>query len=109
MRKVMALSCSIFENKHIGNCSNEGISSKFREVYVICPDGNCVIDLDNPPENLVEFEFKDFGFTKHMRFKPYKTDGKWYMFGGSFVWTGDSRFRERFGDYPIPLFDRNEG
>ncbi len=109
MGTVRALSCSIYDDKFIGNCSNNGISNRYKEVYVICPDGNDEIDLDNPPENLVIFEEKDFGFRKHKRFHPYnKKSGKWNMFGGAFVWTCDSRFRKRFGDYPIPLFDRYE-
>lgn len=106
--KVRALSCGIFQDKVIGNCSNDGISNRFNSVYVICPDGNHEIDLDNPPENLVIYEEKDFGFTVHRRFKPYNTGGRWNMFGGTFVYTSDGRFRETFGDYPIPLHDRYE-
>jgi len=110
MNKVRALSCEIFTNKSYGNCSNNGISNRYKEVYVLCDDGNVVIDLDNPPENLVVFEARDYGFTISLRFKPYSslTDGKWYMFGGDFVWCCDSRFREVYGHYPIPLHDRVE-
>lgn len=35
------------------------------------------------------------------------TTGKWYMFGGNFLWTSDSRFRE-ISDHPIPVHDRHE-
>ena len=40
MNKVRALSVDIYESKNIGNCSNNGISNRFRTAYIICPDGN---------------------------------------------------------------------
>jgi len=37
--------------------------------------------------------------------KKLKDEGVWYMNGGNFVYTSDSRFP---ADYPIPVFDRVE-
>lgn len=57
MNKIRALSVDIYESKNIGNCSNNGISNRFRTAYIICPDGNWEFDLDDPenlPENLVK-------------------------------------------------------
>lgn len=108
MNKVRALSCEIFVNNSLGDCSNNGISNRFDEVYALCPDGNVEIDLDNPPENLVVFESRDFGTGEYFRFNPYNTNGKWNMFGGAFVWDSDARFSERFSKYPVPLHDRYE-
>ena len=108
MNKVRALNCSIYDNKEIGNCSNNGISARFKNVYVFCPDGNVEIDLDNPPENFVTLEIRHFAFGSFKRFNPVNNDGRWNMFGGAFVWSCDSRFRENFGEYPIPLHDRYE-
>ena len=114
MKKVRALSCNIFVNKAIGDCSNGGISSRFNQVYVICPEGNWEIDLSNPdeiPENLVMSELVVFGggCNVYRKFVPYKTKDKWSMMGGAFVYSSDCRFRDYFGDYPIPLCDRFEG
>ena len=53
MNKVRALSVDIYESKNGGNCSNNGISNRFRTAYIICPDGNWEFDLDDP-ENLPE-------------------------------------------------------
>lgn len=30
----------------------------------------------------------------------------WYAFGGTFIFSSDSRFRELINDYPVPLHDR---
>lgn len=106
--KVRALSCSIYTDKNIGDCSNNGISSRFRDVYVFCPDGNVEIDLDNMPENFVNLEIRHFSFGTFKRFISCSNNGRWCSFGGAFVWSCDSRFREHFSEYPIPLHDRYE-
>ena len=106
--KTKALLCSIYDSKRSGNCSNNGISNRYDAVYVICPDGNYEIDLDNPPENLVAVEVKRFSFGDSVRFNPYNNNGRWNMFGGTFVWSCDARFIENFGEYPVPLHDRYE-
>jgi len=112
MRKVRALICGILENKRIGNCSNDGISNRFNDVYVVCPDGNWEFDLDNPdeiPENLVMLEMTIFGGRDvYKKFVPYKYKDKWGMMGGAFVYSNDARFHDNFGSYPIPLHDRYE-
>ena len=38
----------------------------------------------------------------------FGVDNKWVMFGGSFVWSSDSRFREDISERPVPLHDRVE-
>lgn len=35
-------------------------------------------------------------------------DKEWKMFGGNFVWSSDSRFREEVSEHPLPLHDRVE-
>lgn len=44
----------------------------------------------------------------HYSVRPLKesNEGKWLMFGGTYVSTSDSRFPS---DYPLPLHDRFEG
>lgn len=36
-------------------------------------------------------------------------DGKWYMAGGNFVYSHDSRYRQGVCPYPISVHDRCEG
>lgn len=38
----------------------------------------------------------------------YGYEGKWKMFGGTFVWSTDSRFRQDISEQPIQLHDRVE-
>jgi hypothetical protein len=58
----------------------------------------------------VEVVNRNLSFMK----EPYKTaymvgkkDGA--CFGGKFIYSGDSRFRELVSEYPVPLHDRYEG
>ena len=94
--KERALTCEIFKS-HFGDCSNGGISSKYNEVYLLCPQGNVEIDLDNPPENLVKLERRELWGEKHYYIRPYKdcpSNKVGYMMGGTFIYTCDSRFSE---------------
>ena len=52
MRKARALRVEIFESKRFGNCSNNGISSKYDSILLLCEDGPDEVDLDDPPEEL---------------------------------------------------------
>jgi hypothetical protein len=49
--------------------------------------------------------------TEHRTVKGYyyaaPNSGKWEMFGGCFVWSSDTRFRDIF-EHPLPLHDRVE-
>ena len=105
---IRALPISIYESKGIGNCSNNGISSRYNEVLLICEEGFVKIDEENPPENLVKL------VTRHLFGKEYKhiepvarPTGVGWMSGGSIVYSCDSRFR-RMSEYPLSLHDRQE-
>lgn len=63
---MRALPISIFEDKKIGNCSNDGISSRYKEVLLVCESGFIEVDENNPPENLVKV------VTRHLFGKEYK-------------------------------------
>lgn len=108
MEKVRVLRCEVFKS-HFGDCSNGGISSKYNEVYLICPEGNMEVDADNP--RLVELVKRELGGEKHWYIKPYETDTKkWWMFGGTFIYSSDSRFREYCEtDTAMKFHDRHEG
>lgn len=101
---VRALSVEIFEGKLIGNCSNDGISSRFQKVLIQCEDGNVDVDLDNPPENFcIIAERCGYKFVR-----PYANPtGIGWMAGGTLVYSCDSRFAE-ISEYPLSLHDRQE-
>jgi hypothetical protein len=99
-----AITFEIFQAKH--DCTNNGISSRYKEAYVICEHGYIELDDESIPENtfIVEkrFLFGEF----HYCLKPYVslTDGKHYMFGGNIGFSSDSRFDGN----PLKIHDRNE-
>ena len=100
-----ALSVSIFEDKSIGNCSNNGISARFREVLILNAEGNVKVDMDNPPENLCVYVERELFGERHDYIRPYADAvGAGWMFGGSLVYSCDSRF----GYMPMKLHDRQE-
>ena len=107
---MRALPLGIFENKKIGNCSNNGISNRYNEVLLICEDGFVDIDEDNPPENLVKLVVRNLFGKEYKHLEPYRpTDSGCvgWMAGGSYAGCSDSRFH-RISEYPLPLHDRQE-
>lgn len=103
---MRALPIDVFESKSIGNCSNHGISEKYDEVLLICDDG--FIDVKGDEPNLVKVVVRNtFGrIYKHVE-PVAKPDGVGWMFGGTLVYSSDSRFHA-FSDYPLALHDRCE-
>ena len=104
---MRALRIEVFKS-HFGDCSNGGITSKYNELLVICPDGNVEVDDNNPPENLVKIVEKDYGFMVYKHLEPVKkSDHIGWMAGGCVGYTSDSRFR-RMSEYPLVIHDRQE-
>ena len=104
---MRALSIEVFKH-NMGDCSNGGITSKYNELLVICPDGNVEVDENNPPENLVKVVEKDYGFTVYKHIEPVKKpEHIGWMSGGCIGYTCDSRFR-RMSEYPLAIHDRQE-
>ena len=102
---MRALSCEIYLSR-FGDCSNHGISSKYKEILLVCDDGNVEIDENNPPENLCKVVTRDLGFRVYTHVEPVaKANGVGWMASGAIVHTSDSRFPF---DYPLRLHDRTE-
>lgn len=112
------LICSILQPKDIGNCSNGGLSATCSKVTVLGVKYNsgefksmCNVfspGADAPAVVIVErMIYGESYFTAY----PCDADGKpfdgWYMFGGCFIESSDSRFHDFF-TYPVPLHDRQE-
>lgn len=105
---MKALPISIFEDKKIGNCSNNGISSRFKEVLLVCEEGFVEIEENNPPENLVKLVVRNLFGKEYKHIEPVaRPTGAGWMSGGSLVYSCDSRFRE-MSDYPLSFHDRQE-
>lgn len=92
---------------NLGDCTNEGISSKYNDLLLICENGYIEIDENNLPENLVEVVE---GFKGYKYLRPYKKadkDKTGYMMGGNYAGSSDSRFCQ-INQYPLPIHDRQE-
>lgn len=105
--KIRCIKAEIYKDRN-GDCSNGGISSRFSDVYIPHEEGPYTIESDDT-ENLCIVEVKEFFKKEYTRLVPskLKTSGKWYMMGGCFAYSCDSRFRE-ISEYPLPIHDRVE-
>jgi hypothetical protein len=115
---MKGLTCSILEPKDIGNCSNHGISFKCKSVTLLgirFLDGTfapaagifepCKL---TPPVVIVE---REPVWKNERLFTAYPCNDKgeqlpgWWMFGGCYIKTSDSRFPFH---HPVALHDRQE-
>lgn len=106
---MRALSVEIFRSNY-GDCSNHGISSKYKEILVECPTGPIEVDENNLPENFCKIVTRDLGFEVYSHVEPVaRPNGVGWMYGGCIVDTSDSRWSELKGHhYPLKLHDRCE-
>lgn len=97
----------------LGDCTNGGVSSRsgtlelfaphlsFAQVANYCLENG--IDV-NKAVKLVYRESLDY-----IHAEPIVDRGKWHMFGGNYLKTSDSRFKDLTGiSYPVPVHDRTE-
>ena len=103
----------------LGDCTRNGISSRFRELILPCEDGYIDIDTDNLPENFCYVRLRVIGDKEIYDIRPAEIKdgelvdrgGKWYMMGGNFAYSSDSRFSKMVGGMygAIAIHDRVEG
>jgi hypothetical protein len=93
----------------LGNCSNNGVSAKAKQVCIINVEGPFSPSDDAPAVELVKRS------TGNIVCKPIGLEGEWTMFGGAFVYASDSRFSEAVRKlsgydhgFPVALHDRVE-
>ena len=103
---MRGLRCSVYVDKHLGDCSNRGISSVVETVTLVGPGIPEIFEPrdDSPAVKLVR---RDIG-GEYLHVEPeieHPENETPYMFGGAFIYTCDSRFPSK---YPIPLHDRSE-
>lgn len=92
----------IYKPSH-GDCSNNGISSKYDCVVVI--NKECEEEREWLGENVCVVREKNVFGKRHVFLVPYRLRNRHTMFGGCFVYSSDSRFQE---NRPLPLHDRIE-
>lgn len=104
---MKALRVNIYKHKS-GDCSNNGLSSKYNELLLICEEGYIDVDENNPPENLVKLVTRNLFGKEYKHIEPVaRPKGVGWMAGGTIVYSCDSRFRE-MSEYPLSFHDRCE-
>lgn len=102
---MKALSIEIYKDGSDYDCTNGGISSKYKDLLLVCDEGNIEIDENNLPQNLVKIVV---GYKGLLHIEPLaKPTGIGWMAGGNIAYTFDSRFR-RLSPYPLSIHDRQE-
>lgn len=97
----------------LGDCTNGGVSSRsdslelfaphlsFAQVASYCLENG--IDVNKAVKLVCQENFD------YVHAEPIIDRGKWYMFGGNYLKTSDSRFKDLTGiSYPVPVHDRTE-
>lgn len=110
----MGLIVSVFRSD-LGDCTNGGISSTTNKLTLVNVEGPFKPSDDAPAAVLVKgptLDPKDINVVV----KPLDYKKKWYMFGGNFAHTSDSRFHEAVAQIAgvrinaaVKIHDRNEG
>jgi len=91
--------------------SNGGISEKHDTVTLLIPDGGYVDHSQGGPCVVVTESRYGYKSARVCNWDgvPIKRPGQiGPMFGGTFIYSSDSRFREHCGSQPIALHDRWE-
>ena len=108
--KTRALTIYVYRDS-LDDCTNEGVSSKYDELLVECPDGNW--EVDNTDPRLVRLEKNAFNTCILAPVNPGKTGIR--MMGGNYAAASDSRFSrmiERLLGHrfygAVPIHDRFE-
>lgn len=98
----------VYRDSRLGDCTNDGISAHANQLYILA-------DQKGPfePEDVrqcVYIEWRDVYNGQYIDCKPVYFRKRWYMAGGNFLYTSDSRFKEiTKSNYPIAIHDRYEG
>lgn len=110
----------VYKDTKLGDCTNGGASSKYDTLYVVA-EHVTLEDVekfcnDRPAYSIDQFFKLDYEFYNNPRYdnycrlEPINKGDKWYMFGGNYLCSCDSRFKEFVGGckYPVPILDRCE-
>jgi len=92
----------------IADNTNGGVSARYHSLILV-PEG--AEAPENPTEPVLKVVRRNFGGTDYLHAEPVNAPGKnmiGWMFGGNFVYSSDSRYREWVCEYPIAIHDRCE-
>lgn len=109
---------SVYRNSYITtDCTNNGASSKYTRLYVVAKHVQledvqelCKENNNYKVEQFFKLDYEFYNSHNYCRLHPINKGNKWYMFGGNYLASSDSRFKEFVGGckYPVPILDRHE-
>ena len=88
------------------DCSADGVTLTHSDLLVVPHEDGHLTSDDVEKNGMVILQLGTIGNSKHFKQAGRKGHS---MFGGNFVWSGDSRFSEKYGRQPIHVHDRYEG
>lgn len=101
------LTANVFRSD-LGDCTNGGISATRQELYILAKTKGPFEPQDI--RECVYIEWREVMGEEYIDCKPAYLPKRWYMAGGNFLYTSDSRFKEiTRSKYPISIHDRYEG
>jgi hypothetical protein len=86
----------------LGDGTLNGVSSRYGK-FILTGEG--IPEIFEPDENTPELRYIHWVAGSKIA-RPPVEGSEHFSFGGNHVYTSDSRFPN---DYPIPVFDRDEG
>lgn len=104
--KINAISANVYRTAKFGDCTNNGISARHDELLIYCKEGPYELDTDNLPDNFAMLKVETVCGSIINRIYPAEwvdgevkpRGGKWYMMGGNYCATSDSRFNRMLGN-----------
>lgn len=104
------LTANVYRSSRLGDCTNGGISSYEDKLYILSYGRKTGPFEPEDIRQCVHIEWRDVCEKKYINCVPAYFIERWYMAGGNFLYTSDSRFEELTkSKYPIPIHDRYEG
>lgn len=102
------LMAGVYRDSRLGDCTNDGISAHAQELYILASEKGPFEPDDI--RKCVYIEWRQICGEQYINCKPAYCRKRWYMAGGNFLYTSDSRFGQiTKSKYPISIHDRYEG
>lgn len=97
----------VYRNSALDDCTGNGISKNREKLYILSAQKGPFEPQDI--RECVYIERRQVFGREYIDCKPAYRRNRWYMSGGNFLYSPDSRFEGITGsDYPIPIHDRCE-
>ena len=100
------LTVEVYKNS-FGDCTNNGVTSDTSQTFVVPCESGPITEEGLDAYGAVYVILVPGKAGNRMHLKPYGVS-RHTMFGGNFVYSSDSRFKETYGSNPVHVHDRIE-